>query len=172
MNIRSAKTIIYGLWLFFVAWLSLTGGGVFSDVTGTIGKKLFSDDLLPGYLDEIDFVLWTGFVCLLGWLPVLVRRDHWAAAFCAIGRDITFIILLIGSTMTGALLWQIIFADDFTPSVFVSPADMVKAGWSHLGAWCAWWGFIAAANVYSAVAATSFWKSRADGEPAIFDFKP
>jgi hypothetical protein len=155
---RAIKIIAYCVWFGFILWLSTYSGGFFFELVSSIEKRIIRSEIPPDYDPEINLVLWNGFICLLVWIPILLTRKRRADAIRTIGRDITFLILLSGFMVGGAVIWQIDFSDDFTPSLFINVPDTIKEGWSPFELWCVWWAFIIVSNAFSAVVAFVIWR--------------
>ena len=149
------KIIAYGIWFGFFVWLSIYSGGFLSKCVDFIEHKIIRAEILPDYESEIKFVLWNCFNCLALWIPLFFTRKKSSDVLKTIGRNITFLILLAGFMICGAINWEIIFQEDFNPSIFVTNSDAIKAGWS---AWCVWWLITIVSNLLSAALTFSSWR--------------
>ena len=153
-----AKIIGGSLWFCFLLWLSFYGSKCFPGLMEFIQTKIIRIELLPDYKSEISFMVWNVVISLLGWMPIFFTRNWRATAFRTIGRDITFMFLLTAFMINGAIEWEMVFQDDFNPTLFVNPSNMSSDGWSPFELWCVWWAFIIVANAISAALAYSIWK--------------
>lgn len=152
-----------GVWFCFLLWLSYYGSKCFPGLMEFVKTRVIRTEILPGYEPEISFVVWNGLISLLGWLPIFFTQNWRTTAFRTMGRDITFMVVLTGSMIFGAMMWEIIFADDFDPTLFVNPSNMAKHGWSPFQLWFVWLAFVVVANAYSAAMAYLMWRPENPG---------
>jgi hypothetical protein len=156
------KIMAYSIWFGFILWLSIYGGGGFSGLVSLMEKRIIRTEISPDYEVEINWVLWNGLICLLLWIPILFTKKWRTDAARTIGRDMTFLILLVGFTVAGAIYWQIYFSEDMVPtSLFISEPDR-----SDFKLWCLWWAFIIGSNAISAAMTFSIWRPQNRTPPA------
>jgi len=173
------KIIAYSIWFGFALWLSIYCCWLFSELVDLIEKRIIRTEFPPDFFNlAMALIWWAGFICLLAWLPIWLMKKRRADNTRTIGRDITFLILLLGGTVLSAVIWQFYFPENIynctddnmcgffrpgdwihgnyvavhkvVPSLSMSEPDTIKKGWSITKLWCAWWLFIVASVAISA----------------------
>jgi hypothetical protein len=175
---NATRLLAFSVWFPFALWLSFWTVALL----GFIEQKL-----LPAKTAWTIYLLtWTGCVWMFAWVPIWwARRRHLAIAR-SLGRDITFLSLLLLCTVYCTIAWDKYIADklymctDSVPYVFVHPGDWVhgnyvyapqsaffprsmsepdaiKEGWSIPKLWILYWSFVAASVGTSASLAFLIW---------------
>jgi len=117
------------LWFGFVLWLSLW----FSVLAGWLEEKLLPTKTPAQIQFVIMLTLWSGFVSLLAWLPIWwMKKRGWEIAQVT-GRNLMFVILLLGCTTICTIAWdnfvagQLYNCTDSVPYDFLRPGDWVHS---------------------------------------------
>jgi len=176
-----AKIIAYSIWFGFTLWLSFW----FSMFASWIAWKLIPAKIWDHIELSIMWILWAGFVCLFALLPILWMRNRGKEIARIMGRNATFVVLLLGCTIFCTFVWDKFIADklysctdevgfDFlqpgnwihgnyitVPQIVtgrsMSEPDTIKQGWSMPMLWFLWLSFIAVSVVVSMLLSFSIW---------------
>jgi hypothetical protein len=178
------RLALFSIWFSFALWLAFW----LMLPIGWLDAKLIPTKTREIVIQAIFLVSWARCVCSLSWIPIWwARRRHWEIVRSN-GRNITFLLLLMGCIIYCTTAWDKYIADkvyictDSVPWVFVHPGDWVhgnyvavpqivlprsmsepdaiKEGWSVPQLWCLWWSWVAASIGVSAILAFLVWWPR------------
>lgn len=172
---NSATLLGFSIWYCFSLWVAFW---LMFPVGWVEGKLPFAK--LPGRHSFAIFLLsWAGCVFLVSWISIRWARKRQWTITRSMGRNVTFLFLLLACTVYCATVWDKYIAGnlyvctDSVPWVFVHPGDWVhgdyviipqdrfphsmsepdavKEGWSVPKLWCLWLSWIAASVGISAL---------------------
>jgi hypothetical protein len=96
------KIMTYCVWFCFVLWISCREFLIAALFRLPNWIGIYS----PALRITIVLIPWTGFICLLLWLPVWLMKGKRSGSPRLIAKTATFLILLLACTVLNTVIWQ------------------------------------------------------------------